>query len=800
MKTTISLFATLTLLLSLPSMAWADKVYMRDGEVLTGKVIDQGNAIYLHKELGGATISKDRIDRVVYDKKVDPNDPRAKQDIVIQTSGKMIFGRVKMSPDGETVWIYIDPKLTTQDEDIVIKKDSTRVRGRVEMKKGKDGKKEIWVHKDGKITVIHESKVRKIIMRETEKQAPKRSFKGKNRISIPKDHVRKIIRRGERTLDPSKNPNKSLIAQRVQKQIERLRSDDKKVQASAKKELIKLDVFGIALIKEIAAQKPEDPKVQPVLREILRQHELRTLVSNEVENRVPKVYERLSSNDAAIRESVLQDVSLEAPKSAPKLLYYFLRNDPQPSVRAICVSQLSMLRAFPELAKILKQPNGRMKMAAAIALGEHGILAGVPVLIDALAMPDQNHLAVLKDAKASKDAKAEARISLMRVRQLKTLAYMKLKEFTGYNFGFSLLAKKEAQDQAIKDWRSWWERNGPRLMLQSNKLVEGGQENSLERKEAEKYWKEGNRLLTEYENYQKDGQRLEGLERRSRFRQVADFYRKAIQTDPTFVRARVSLAYVYYNELGQLTEAKNLLRNVLNQTINVKSKLPRKQAYFHLSAIARREGDFREAELRLYDAIKLEPKDLNQHLALGDLYMDWALVRNPLPTESTTLDAGSRGSKSETSSKKIGDRQKQRMKVVKGRFLKAQAAFKRGLRELFAQQQSLDDEAKKLIDARSVDYKKSALLRSLKSSIKALSLRSAAFYFGLGRAEAGLLFVRSAQKNFALATKMDPNNKRYKAASEYWAQVVKDRDAKIAAERAKRIAAAQKKKAAKGKK
>lgn len=711
-------------ILALPSEALADKVFMRDGRVMTGEVIDQGDYIKLISKLGGIRIPMKDVLRIERDKPLAPTD-KEPDDIVIQTGGRILRGRATISPDGNFVWVT--------------------VRGQ--------------------------------------------------KVSIPRDHVREILKHGKRKTELE---TKGELAQRIKNHIKELSSKDTDKRVAARAALLKLGVFSIPLIKEIAKDLPKSDPVHQVLEAIVKEHGLKSVVSEAAESKIKNVYKRLASPLSETRIAVIKEIVLEAPKAAPKILLHFLKFDKEPEVRALCVSQLSMLRCFNELASVLKLPNGRMRLAAAIALGEHGILAGVPVLIDALEISVAPYQKVLADKKADPKAKMAAQNQLAQLNQLRHLASLKLREFTGHNFGYEIFDGEKNQKVAIKKWRNWWLQDGKRILEKSVKMVEGVETDSKERKEAIRYWTRGGQLQAEFEAMKGgDDRNLSGIERRTKFKEVSIFYRRAIQIDPTFVPARLALAYVYYSELNKLEEAKAELKSVLNQTLDVKSKLPRRTAYLYMANIARREGDFKEAELRLYDALKLVNQDrdldfdmrLDLHLALGDLYMDWALTRRVLPRDAVELEAGSsKKDKDGKVMKKTGTKKegkvtekakKDNVRTVTLHLNNAKASYERGLLEINRQDQALREEAQRLIDTKSNDLRKASLLQSLRANIKQLGVRSGAFYYGVGRSSAALGFSRNAEQNFSMAARMNPKNERFRKAAKYWKDLIRVRDEEL---------------------
>src|SRR5262249_11178537 len=153
---------------------------------------------------------------------------------------------------------------------------------------------------------------------------------------------------------------------------------------------------------------------------------------------------------------------------ATPLLLHFLRNDPAASVRTACIGQLAILKRFDELAEILKANDGQLRLAAAMALGDNGIYAAIPIFMEALRLSDAG---------------------------LPEHANDKLREYTGREFGFLPRAPAEEREKAIKRWEEWWKEEGPALVKRSLKGWREGEVSEEDRNNALGQWREGNKIL-----------------------------------------------------------------------------------------------------------------------------------------------------------------------------------------------------------------------------------------------------------------------------------------------------------------
>jgi len=282
-------------------------------------------------------------------------------------------------------------------DDVIIQDDGKSLRGRARY--SPDGK-EVWVKIRG------------------------------NRVAIPRNNVRDILWGGKRK---ETETIKGEISKRVEKMVAGYVGAGKAQRRKLVAELKAVGVFAVPHVKALLEKSDKKAEFRAGLMEVLRFHRIKPLVDNVIEAKVKEVFDRLVSEDDEIRAACLKEIVLEAPESSPALLMYFLEYDLDPAIRALCVSQLSMLRRFEDLVNVLRMPDGSMRLAAAIALGEQGVMVGIPILIDGLALASE---------------------------ALRGLTSLKLREITGQDFAYSPIASEKDRAAAIGRWRAWWKRVG----------------------------------------------------------------------------------------------------------------------------------------------------------------------------------------------------------------------------------------------------------------------------------------------------------------------------------------------------
>jgi tetratricopeptide (TPR) repeat protein len=100
----IALLALTALLTSSPAPARADTVVLKDGRVITGKVVERGDRVFIEMPLGGMSIERSEVVRIEgAEGVITPDEPETVEDVVILRDGRTLRGDVRISDDGSEV-------------------------------------------------------------------------------------------------------------------------------------------------------------------------------------------------------------------------------------------------------------------------------------------------------------------------------------------------------------------------------------------------------------------------------------------------------------------------------------------------------------------------------------------------------------------------------------------------------------------------------------------------------------------------------------------------------------------------
>ena len=96
----------LLMVLGTATAAQADTVFLKDGRILKGRVVDKGDTLFIaHQRFGGLTVDRQDVIRIELDEK--PVEAERDFDEVILKDGKIVHGDVRMSADGTEVVVSL---------------------------------------------------------------------------------------------------------------------------------------------------------------------------------------------------------------------------------------------------------------------------------------------------------------------------------------------------------------------------------------------------------------------------------------------------------------------------------------------------------------------------------------------------------------------------------------------------------------------------------------------------------------------------------------------------------------------
>jgi tetratricopeptide (TPR) repeat protein len=623
----------------------ADVVYLKDGEVLKGKVIEKGDDLIIQKKLGSRRIPKKEVIRV----ELDSGETRQIQrssDRVILKSGEELEGNARILGDGRKVVV------------------------------------------EGKLGIIEiDTREVKYILWATGKEGDKGALaSGKN------------------------------IERVIEKLLGKVTGKDRKASEKARRDLIYLGTFAAPHIERL--WKRAEGGQKRLLGGILRIVHLKALLDEEVETKIDNLYERLTSEDPAVRIGVLREISFVNPRVTPALLLHLLPREKDAVIRAYAIDRLSRMGRFEDLIELLRGPDGSLRVAAAIALGDNEILVGVPILIDALKIED---------------------------RKIRELAMKKLRDFTGQKFGFPQDGPAEKQKAAIAKWHGWWNEKGEELVRQSLKGIHRHRITQKEREAARKYWKIGNEIWDTLPPAKSDDDR-----RAREVDRAAAFFGKALETNPLFANARISLAVLLFSEKGDLVGAKKELELVVGRYAADCGTLARQIAYYYLGSLYRGEKKWREARRNYLRALELDGSFIDARVALGETFYEDALGEKD-------LDA------------------KRKMELLRSSIDEFGAALK----VIGWEEKSMTGVARTLASVgKDRPFKEGAIRRNLARAKQELKRKAAWIHFLKGRAFTAMQKHPAALREYGLAAQLNPEEPRYPKALKFWEGEAKAREEK----------------------
>lgn len=658
-----------SLALCLSTPAAADQVVLKDGRTLDGKVIDRGDDnIVLEQKLGSIPINRRDIVRIVLD---ETEGTEANDfDVVVLRDGTVVKGDVSLSKDGGEVIVS-------------------------------GGKRGLVKHPRAVVSAIHWRDGRELLT------------------------------------DPDHPEGAEALTNRIERLLEDLRRNDLQGQpdlatrGEARRELLSLGVFARRILDKLK-DGPHAEAAEEILTDLRRLAEVRKVVPTKLEEKIPRLAERLIAPSISEREAALRAATMEAPEGSGPLLLYFVKYDEAARLRAYAVSQLSSLRRFEELAEVLKLPDGPLRLAAAFALGEAGIYAGLPVLIDALRLPDVD---------------------------IRTAAIAKLRTYTRQHFGYRPLGTPEDRDAAILKWNAWWKADGWKLaqssIRQSAPNLKGAKVSDPERAGALKIWDEANRLITDA-NKELEPSGATPAERRTSLEALAQARKRtleraltlidrALDLDPGLATARLTRAALFYEEFGKLGAARKELRLLLDRADHdfKDPDAAHKFAHYHLGKIEFAEKAYQRAAVRFGQALDYEPGFLEARVSQGDAYFERGLSEADPEARVEAFQAALIAYRAGI--KTVADKDEEMIELIKG------------------------------IRARRKDVEESQVLQAVRRNRESLREREGELHFRIGRLQAARGHDDEALKAYREALRNAPQNEEYRRAVAFWEGLQRDR-------------------------
>lgn len=633
----------------------ADTVVLRDGRVITGRVIEQGDKIYIEvRDLGGIAVPRQEVVRIETAEGVTRDE--AAYDTVLLKDGRLVRGDVRVSADGTEVIVGLDDRGEVR-----------HPRSAVSVIRWRDGRAEA------------------------------------GEVAGQTEHAKRL----NETID---------------RRVRELMHGTDVEKLEARRELLALGAFSRTYLEAVAREHAE--ALAPILADLDRLEALRRVLPSRAEEAIPRLGERLISPDPAERESGLRSVVMEVPEQVGPLLLHMIKFDEAARVRAYCVSQLAALRRYEELAEVLKLQDGPLRLAAAFALGDAGIYAGIPILIEALRLSDV---------------------------EIRTVAIQKLSEYTGgLHFGYRAQGSPEDRERAIARWNEWWNQEGPEFVRQSIKNAAPGAQGSLvtaeEAERALKLWNEATRLIAGTLQGSDEAAEDPAAERRRRLERAQEVLWQALNLDPSLSSARMTRAVLLYEELDRPRDAERELNLIISRAEYDSKANPdaaKKFALYHLGRIALRQNSWERAVVCFSQSLQYDPGFLDALVALGDTHLAAGLA---------PVDQGGPAT----------------VEARKESLVAAQRAYQDALRAIEKEEADLRTVTRDLMAEAPDSLAEGQVIQAVGKSLNDLKRRRAAIHFKIGRACAARQDDEGAVAAYRAANTLDPADTTYQEALRAW--------------------------------
>lgn len=408
------------------------------------------------------------------------------------------------------------------------------------------------------------------------------AMKNGNKVTLPRGQVIKVLRRGESTgeLETSLHYTRA-IENDVQAALKGLKSDDDALRSRSEARLKQLGVFAWpSLDQALAATEKASgdaaERERRALERVAFSREVRKSIPDVLEQFEPRIYEVLESGTIEAREATLGVLMSRFPSESFDLARVLLfRSDEDPVLRAAIVGTLGGMHRNEELIGLYHSSRGQAQLSLAIALGKNRILIGLPTLIEALDMES---------------------------RDLRRLAFERLKEFTGETLGFHPDDTPAARRKAIAAWQSWWLKHEKLYTEQAAAVIAKQPAETPQGQRARELWA-------------KAGVAAEAMQTE----EAIGLLRQATQVDPAFFSAYIQLASLLFNHAGKADEARRLLEDLLNRRPSGVRDSELAWVHYQLGSIHQIAGSDEAALTAFRACVKANPDFLAGRRALAEL-------------------------------------------------------------------------------------------------------------------------------------------------------------------------------------
>jgi tetratricopeptide (TPR) repeat protein len=321
---------------------------------------------------------------------------------------------------------------------------------------------------------------------------------------------------------------------------------------------------------------------------------------------------------------------------------------------------------------------------------------------------------------------------------IRKVAISRLEAWTGQFLGFFADDPPEKRAAAVASWERWWAEEGKKFAADSVRATIRKDEVTEDEKQlgladwvrAQKAW----------DAIAEASPPLTGEARRAELEKVRFLLRKALESYPQCVNARLSLGILEYIELGELDAGAREIETVLTRYADEGGRPAKVLAYFHLGRIAEMQKRWLDADRCYRQARSLDPRNAEVLRALGALDYDRALRDDSLSAEER-----------------------------KRAFAEAIDLFTTAIQAVDEREIEVGDSVRSAGAAtEEMPFRRDAFVRSLENAKQELTRLAAELRYLRGRARAALQRDEEAYQDFVAARELAPENPLYRGAADKW--------------------------------
>ena len=385
----------------------------------------------------------------------------------------------------------------------------------------------------------------------------------------------------------------------------------------AEKFLIRCGIFALDKVQKAraglaGAGDAAGAKTLVALDRVLQVHDLKKVVTFEMETAEPKIYQELVYGNLAVKESLLKVLYPKfVDESVPLAKYLISRPEEDVRLRSLSVEILRRLNQNKALLDLYNESKGELKMVTAVALVRNRIFFPAPTLIEALELGGEKEAGI------------------------RALAARVLRDSTRNNFGFRAEGTPAARAEAVGKWKQWWKENSEQMRAKSLLVLNNRKIETDARKESRAFWLKAHQFWAE-----------------KRYDRAASYLREARRKDPSFLKAHVSYATLLYSELARVEkdqekkdslylQASEILKGFIDSSLPEATEQDLHWIHFELGNVLRLQGHFKEALDQYETSRVLDSSSLPALLGVADSHWGIATGRNELTKAERKLEVQS---------------------------------------------------------------------------------------------------------------------------------------------------------------